>query len=95
MTNENIRLKLNTKYDFGPVMWFYENLPSTMLGRNASGLIQGYVEKEGNYIVEVTAIDSSFKLGQIYLFLRFNETPLSLQQDSYSQYNWRSAFLVQ
>lgn len=72
MTNENIRLKLKTKNDIGPVMWFYENLPSTMMGSKSTGLVQGYVESEGNYIIKVTAIDSSFKLGQIYLFLKFN-----------------------
>jgi hypothetical protein len=83
MTNENIRLKLNTKNHIGPVIWFYENLPSTMMGSKSAGLVRGYVESEGNYMIKVTAIDSSFNLGHIYFFLKFNLTPLSLQQDSY------------
>ena len=44
MTNENIRLKLNTKNEIGQVLWFYENLPSTMVGSKSSGVIQGYAE---------------------------------------------------
>ena len=94
MTNENIILQLKTKNEAGKVIWFYENIPSTMIAGKSAGVIQGYVDIEGTYIIKVTAIDSTFRLGQIYIFLKFNSIPLSLQQDSYPKYNWQSSLLA-
>lgn len=66
-----------------------------MTGGRSTGVIQGYSETEGTLVIEATAIDSTFQLGQIYLFLRFNQIPQSLQHDSVSISNWKSLVLFE
>lgn len=46
-------------------------------------------------MIKCTAIDSDFKQAQIYLFLKFKKMSVSLQTDSYSEYNWKSALIIQ
>lgn len=42
-----------------------------MVAGRSTGVIQGFVENEGNYMIKATAIDSAFKLAQIFVFLKF------------------------